>query len=335
MKHLNALLLAMMAVSGSLTAQDPLSVAKDLYASAAYEDALSALARIKDAGPDLAQQVDQYRAFSLFALGRTAEAESVFETVIRRDPMVKPSSQDASPRIAALFAQVRNRLLPDLVRDGYRAARETMEKGDLAGAVPQLQQVKSLLAELKAAGASNDALADMDVLVDGFLDLARNSERVTAEAAAAAKKEAAAAKTEAAAAKTEAAAAAPPPAAPASAAPVANAAGAPSIVNQTPIVYSANDTDVVAPVTLRQQMPTIPYSLARSMTNSTGAGVLEVTIDERGRVEQAIMREPVNSFFDSVVIAAARSWQFKPAMKGGEPVKYLKRIGVSVASLAK
>jgi TonB family protein len=316
MKHLNVLLLAVtLAASGPLNAQDPLSVAKDLYASAAYEDALSALARIKEGGPDLAQQVDQYRAFSLFALGRTAEAESVVETVIRRDPMVKPDSRDASPRIAALFTQVRKRLLPDLIREGYRAARETMEKGDVAGAVPQLQQVKAMLAELKAAGASNDALADMGVLVDGFLDLARTTERAAVEAKAAAAE--------------TAEAAAPAPAAPAA------AAAAATIVNRAPAVYSANDPDVVAPVILRQQMPTIPYNLARSMTNSKGAGVLEVTIDEKGRVDEATMREPVNPFFDSVVIAAARSWQYKPATKGGQPVKYMKRIGVSVASIVK
>src|SRR5262245_28842564 len=229
MKHLNIVLLALAAASGSLSAQDPLSVAKDLYASAAYEDALSALARIKEGAPDLAQQVDQYRAFSLFALGRTAEAESVVETVIRRDPMVKPDSRDASPRIAALFTQVRKRLLPDLIRDGYRAARETMENGDIAGAVPQLQQVKGMLAELKAAGASNEALADMGVLVDGFLDLARTTERAAAESAAPAKAETAPS---------------PPPA------PVAAAADE-TIVNRPPAVYSANDKDVVAPVILR------------------------------------------------------------------------------------
>jgi TonB family protein len=178
--------------------------------------------------------------------------------------------------------------------------------------VPELQQVRGMLAELKAAGASNEALADMGVLVDGFLDLARTSERAAAEAEAAAV------------ARAEAAAPAPP-------APVSEA----TIVNRTPGVYSANDTDVVAPVTLRQQMPTIPYNLARGMTNSKGAGVLEVTINEKGRVDQASMREPVNPFFDSVVIAAAKSWQYKPATRGGEPVKYIKRIGVSVASLVK
>ena len=317
MKHVIVPVIALTMAAGPLAAQDPLTAAKDLYASAAYEEALTALAGVKAGAPDQAQQVDQYRAFSLFALGRTAEAESVVETLIRRDPLVEPDSRDASPRITALFAQVRKRLLPELIRDSYRAARDTMERGDLAGAVPQLEQVRGMLEEAKSAGVSNEALIDMGVLVDGFLDLARSSvERASAEAA-----------------KAEAPASAPAAAPPPAAAPAP--AAAETIVNRQPPVYSALDADVVAPVIVRQQMPTIPYSLARTMASSKGAGVLEVTINERGRVDEVLMREPVNPFFDSVVIAAARAWQYKPATKGGEPVKYMKRIGVSIASLVK
>ena len=45
---LTAVLLALL-FEVSVGAQDPLTLAKDLYASAAYEDALSALARIDEA----------------------------------------------------------------------------------------------------------------------------------------------------------------------------------------------------------------------------------------------------------------------------------------------
>ena len=68
----------LVAAGAGLGAQDPLSAAKDLYASAAYEDALSTLSRM-DGGstaPEIARQVDEYRAFCLYALGRTREAES-------------------------------------------------------------------------------------------------------------------------------------------------------------------------------------------------------------------------------------------------------------------
>ena len=285
MKYAVCLSLALMAADQA-AAQDPLSAAKDLYASAAYEDALSALARVKEGTPDLTQQVDQYRAFSLFALGRTAEAESVVEAVIRRDPLVVPDSRDASPRITAMFAQVRKRLLPDLIRDGYRSARATMDQGDIAGAVPKLQQVRSMLDEAKTVGASNEALVDLGVLVTGFLDLARSmADRAEAEEKAAAK----------------VAVAVPPPAA-------VDTATAETIVIRKPLpIYSALDADVKAPVAIRQQLPTIPHSVARSMSVGRTAGVLEVTIDEKGRVENAIMREPVNPIFDSVVLAAANA----------------------------
>ena len=43
------------------------------------------------------------------------------------------------------------------------------------------------------------------------------------------------------------------------------------------------------------------------------------------------MRQPVNPAFDAAVLTAARSWRYRPAMKDGKAVKYVKRIGVSVA----
>jgi hypothetical protein len=309
MKYAVFLSLALLAADQA-SAQDPLSIAKDLYASAAYEDALSALARVKEA--DLAQQVDQYRAFSLFALGRTTEAESVVESVIRRDPLVVPDARDASPRITALFAQVRKRLLPDLIRDGYKSARATMDAGDIAGAVPQLQQVQSMLEEAKTAGVSTEALADLGVLVSGFLDLARS----TADRAAAEEPVTTAA-------------------APGVAEPAAEVPTAAAVVRKALAVYSALDTDVIGPVAIRQQLPTVPHSVARSMSVGRTSGILEITINEKGRVEQAVMREPVNPIFDSVVMTAANSWQYRPATKAGTAVKYVKRIGVSVAGISK
>src|SRR6266576_2384551 len=102
------------AARGGLAAQDTISAAKDLYASAAYEDALSTLSRI-DGGsnaPEIARQVDEYRAFCLYALGRTREAESVAESMIRKEPLTRLDAADASPRLERMFADVRQRLLP-------------------------------------------------------------------------------------------------------------------------------------------------------------------------------------------------------------------------------
>ena len=111
--------------------QDSLSAAKDLYASAAYEEALSTLMRLADGGstaPDIARQVDEYRAFSLYALGRTGEAESVAESIIRKEPLTKLGAADASPRLEMMFPNVRKRLLPSLIRDRFRAARVALDR---------------------------------------------------------------------------------------------------------------------------------------------------------------------------------------------------------------
>ena len=133
----------LVAVGAGLTAQDPLSAAKDLYASAAYEDALSTLNRLDGAAaPGVTRQADEYRAFCLYALGRNREAESIAESIIRREPLARLDAADASPRLEALFADVRKRLLPSLIRDRYRVAKSALEQKSLAGAEPQLVEAR-------------------------------------------------------------------------------------------------------------------------------------------------------------------------------------------------
>jgi TonB family protein len=292
------------AAATAVAAQDPLGAAKDLYASAAYEEALSALTSAREHGaPEVVHQADRYVAFCLLALGRKAEAESAAESAIREDPLAPLDPRDASPRIEAMFRLVRKRLLPGLIRDAYRTARAATEKGDLIGGVQQLTQVRGMLDAAKGLDAWDETLGDINVLVEGFLELSR----VTAE--------------------RRSAAIAPNPE---STAP----APVPVTENQESKValrtYSALDTDVTAPVTVRQEMPTVPHGLASTMRTGKKSGVLEITIDETGVVQDAFMREPVNATFDALVLEAARSWQYRPARRGGTPVRYVRRIRVSV-----
>ena len=96
-----------------------------------------------------------------------------------------PDSRDASPRITELFGQVRKRLLPEMIRDEYKAARATMDKGQVASAVPSLTRVKRMLDQAKSIGAMDSTLNDLDVLVTGFLELAKSvADLANAEAAA-------------------------------------------------------------------------------------------------------------------------------------------------------
>ena len=52
------------------------NVARELYAAAEYEDALTILNRLRQtpSKPEDVRTIDQYRAFCLLALGRAAEA---------------------------------------------------------------------------------------------------------------------------------------------------------------------------------------------------------------------------------------------------------------------
>src|SRR5215831_15967287 len=81
--------------------QDVVTTARDLYASAAYEDALALLNRVPETSrpPDEARAVSQYRVFCLLALGRTSEAERAMETMIMRDPTYQPPAGDVSRRV--------------------------------------------------------------------------------------------------------------------------------------------------------------------------------------------------------------------------------------------
>src|SRR5258707_2066745 len=177
MKAIVVVGLLMVAARAGLGAQDSLNAAKDLYASAAYEDALSTLIRLTEgsSAPDIARQVDEYRAFCLYALGRTGEAESVAESIIRREPLMKLDAADASPRLELMFSNVRKRLLPALIRDRFRTARSALDQKNMSAAEPQLVEARLMIAEADKLGVRDDGLADLTVLVDGFLQLVRST----------------------------------------------------------------------------------------------------------------------------------------------------------------
>ena len=281
-------------------AQDQLSAARDLYASASYEDALNLFSRVHEenaTGP-VADKADEYRAFCLFALGRTAEANAVAERLISANPLLNVES-DASPRIVAMFTDARKRLLPGLIRDQYRTARASMDKKDYAGAEPQLVKVRTLLDEAATVNVADETLADLGVLVDGFLDLARS-----ASAAARAKETA--------------------PVTTNVAAPAAS--GAAAIVR--PAIFDSTAPDVTAPVVVRQVIPPLPKELFPMVELNGRSGILEIVVNEKGAVEQAVMREPTIAAYDALVLSATRGWKYQPAMKSGTPVKYVRVISI-------
>jgi TonB family protein len=323
---------ALLAAGTGLGAQDSLSAAKDLYASAAYEDALSTLSRLDGAaGPEIARQVDEYRAFCLYALGRTREAESVAESIIRKEPLARLDAADASPRLESMFSDVRKRLLPSLIRDRYRVARTALDQKSFTTAEPHLAEARLMIAEAEKIGVKDDGLADLSILVDGFLQLIRAADQRTSEPTAVTASVAAAAAPPVAPRPT--AAAPPVTSRPAAAAPAGGTA--PRAAAAAPVaaaaannarIYSVADEGVTPPLTIEQRMPAMTPEMQTITKALKTSGMLDVTIDETGRVVDAAIRQSLNSSFDTLIVRTARNWKYRPAMKDGVAVRYLKTL---------
>ena len=72
------------------------------------------------------------------------------------------------------------------------------------------------------------------------------------------------------------------------------------------------------------QSPDAPLSSVQ--VNGTQASV----IDAAGNVETARVIDPVHPRYDSLLTNAAKKWQYQPAKVDGTPVRFLKRIQVSL-----
>src|SRR5262245_27549136 len=242
--------------------QGPLNTAKDLYASARYDEALSMLNGLRIGEAVDRRTVEQYRSLCLLALGRASEAESAIANVVKEDPTYRPGESE-SPRVRAMFSEVRKRLLPELTTARYQVAKQAYDRRDWATAEAQFRLVLGLIDD-----PDNGApLADLRVLTAGFLELS-----------------------------ARAAAPPPPPVEPKSTAPAtaaspspratapASAMSAPSPTQTAPVpgkIYTADDQEVTPPVVVRQDIPRIPQA---TIAMARARGLVDVVVDELGRV---------------------------------------------------
>jgi hypothetical protein len=122
-----------------------------------------------------------------------------------------------------------------------------------------------------------------------------------------------------------AAAAAPPPATTAPPSPSGRVVATPlGTEPRDRRVYTQEDADVEPPTMRRPQL----QMEHRSDTEPSDSYV-EVVVDERGEVMQVRLRSSDLSLNDRMIVAAAKAWQFEPAMKDGRPVKYVLRLPVT------
>jgi hypothetical protein len=273
--------------------ENPLSTARDLYASARYDEALAVLNGLQPSdGPTSDRKsIEQYRSLCLLALGRGTEAESAIAAVVTADPLFIPGEADASPRVRAAFSDVRQRLLPEIASVRYSAAKAAFDRKEYASAELQFSSLLALLDDPQMGGR----LRDLRTLASGFVDLAT-------------------------------AAAAPLPEPRKAEAPAGPPAGAP-VQSREPHVWTADEAGVTPPTAVRQEVPRVPTAIA---AQARERGLLEVVIDEQGRVIFLTLRLAIHPIYDPMLVAAAREWRYKPAMAGGVAVKFRKFIQVTV-----
>jgi hypothetical protein len=305
----------LVAATAGAAAQDQFDAAKNLYASAAYEEALSALARLSDdtAVPAArTREVDEYRAFCLFALGRTAEAETVAESIVRRDPLAALHAADASPRLEAMFTGVRKKVLPAVIRERYRTIRVLINEKQYAEAQPGLGELQLLLSSAEDLGAWDEGLGDLKVLVDGFLELSRaRADSGTPEVAT----------NGSSAPVVRDSASAPEP------------APAPAVETQPetgPRLYSVEDADVTPPGVIYQRAPSVPAQLRSMLRVRMRPMFLLLTIDDTGAVKKAEVRGSLDTSYDDLLLREAATWKYTPARRQGTPVWFVKFVAIEV-----
>jgi TonB family protein len=144
---------------------------KDLYASAAYEEALTAVGKL-DADTDAPNvEAEEYRVFCLVALGRLDEADKAAEAVLTARPEFRTNSAEASPRIQALFAKVRRRIGPALVKGMYQQAKAAMDKKNRDEAIARFEAMLRIAEDPDVRDEPN--IAELRELGSGFLELSR------------------------------------------------------------------------------------------------------------------------------------------------------------------
>jgi len=295
-------MLALAMILAALTpsaAQESLASARQLYASADYRSALTMLNTLLSASPSPQERlsIELYRTLCLVAIGNNDEANKSIEAMVSRDPLYRPNMDEVPPRLRTVFSDARKRLLPALIQERYVIAKAAFDRGDMKIASDGFTQVLLALADPDiAVAAKQPPLADLRVLASGFNDL-------TVRALT------------------------PPPV---PVVPMAVQAPPPQVAAapRQPVIYSQEDKNVMPPVMVRQDIPQYPGRVTFDR-----AGVLEVVIDINGAVESATMLEGVEALYNRLLLNAAKNWMYQPARLDGAPVKYRKRIQITLSRI--
>ena len=286
----------MVALPLRVAAQDSLATARQLYASAEYNSALTMLSALLAANPSPQdrQSIELYRVFCLFAVNSVDEANKALEAMILRDPLYRPSLEDVPRRLRPAIVEARKRLLPTIIEQKYILAKTAFDRRDFEAAGAGFTQTLMALADPDIAQEAQERpLSDLRVLAAGFNEL-------TVRAMA-------------------------PPPAPQPAAPTP--APEPAVARAPGTIYDSRYAEITPPVVVQQDVP--PY---RGQIFAQKNGRLDIIIGETGAVESVTMLAPLEPRYTALLMAAAKGWQYKPAMLGGVPVKYKKTIQITLTA---
>jgi hypothetical protein len=282
---------SLVVTSAAAARETTLDRVRDLYRSAAYEEALAALDEVtNDAATANLVEAHEYRLLCLIALDRRAEVRDAIASLVTADPSYQLSQ--GSPRVRTLFKEVRQSLLPTLVQHAYADARVAFERHD-PESVARFARVLALLDDPDLVGTP---VSDLRTVAAGFRDLSK--------------------------------ALGPASEAPATNSQAAEAARSQTAKPGSPM-YRELAADVVLPEALSQPLPrwVLPPALPGQEPREW-QGTLEIVIDQKGDVVSATLQRSFHPTYDEQLIKAALSWKYKPASRNGVPVRFLKLVYV-------
>jgi TonB family protein len=310
--------------------QTPLDEAKGQYAAAAYEDALTSLARATGAGANRVE-VEQYRAFCLIALGRMEEAAKAVAALVQVDPKYAPSPTVASPRVLGLVTEMRKKELPAVARRLLDTGRAAFQEKDFARAQQDLTLLLQILDDPAMRGRPETS--DLRVLAEGFATLAAaqgGPSRPGATPASptssslSAQKPTSGTAPPVAASNGESSGSGPSDRGPANGGSSNGGSSnggfsSPSapLPQGTEVVQADNMTEPV-PI-LQQPPPWIPPNPIAASKEYLGSVRVRIGVD--GRVISATIEQPTYPSYDARLLQVARQWLYKPATRNGEPVE--------------
>ena len=288
----SALLIAVAFPVTTYAADPSLAAARDLYVSASYDDALSMLSTLSS-GSRAPQERQSIDLYRTLCLFALGK------------------TSDADKVIEAM-----------LVRDPlYRAADEELSpRVETAFQTARRRILPSVIQQKYADAKAAFDKQDWATASTGFAEVLKSIGDPDIATAAVAPP-LSDIKTLAAGFKDLAVKSIPPPAPPPKVAEVIKP------IRAVKAVYSAEDRDVMAPVAVQQRVPKYPANVTRPLQ-----GVLQFVVDETGAVQSPTMPVSIDMSYDAMVLSAAKKWQYQPATLDGKPVKYVKKLTISVSS---